>query len=49
MLAYCTLAAADPDHSIDEYETEVIELPVVTPFGQEMRVLTIPRVLYQRR
>ena len=49
VLAYCTLAADDPDHSIDEYETEEIALPVATPFGPEMRTLTIPRVLYQRR
>ncbi len=49
VLAYCTLAADDPDHFIDEHEKEVIELPVATPFGQEMRVLTLPRVLYQRR
>lgn len=49
VLAYCTLAADDPDHSIDEYETEEIDLPVATPFGPEVRTLTIPRVLYQRR
>jgi cell division protein FtsB len=49
VLAYCTLAADDPDHSIDERQTETIELPVATPSGQEMRTLTIPRVLYQRR
>ncbi len=49
VLAYCTLAANDPDHTIDEQQTETIDLPVATPSGQEMRTLTIPRVLYQRR
>ena len=49
VLAYCTLAANDPDHSIDEQQTETIALPVVTPTGREMKTLTIPRVLYQRR
>jgi hypothetical protein len=49
VLAYCTLAANDPDHSIDELQTETIDLPVATPSGREMRTLTIPRVLYQRR
>lgn len=49
VLAYCTLAADDPDHYIDAQQTETIELPVATMFGQETRALTIPRVLYQRR
>ena len=49
VLAYCTLAANDPDHTIDEQQTETIDLPVATPSGREMRTLTIPRVLYQRR
>ena len=49
VLAYCTLAANDPDHTIDEQRTETIDLPVATPSGREMRTLTIPRVLYQRR
>lgn len=49
VLAYCTLAAENPDHAIDELQTETIKLPVTTPYGQEMRTLTIPRVLYQRR
>jgi len=49
ILAYCTLAADDPDHYIDAQQTETIELPIATIFGQETRTLTIPRVLYQRR
>ncbi len=49
VLAYCTLAADDSDHCIDTLQTETIELPVATPFGQETKALTIPRVLYQRR
>jgi hypothetical protein len=49
VLAYCTLAADDPDHTIDEQQTETIDLNVSTPFGQQMRALSIPRVLYQRR
>ncbi len=49
VLAYCTLAADDPDHCIDAQQTETIELPVATMFGQETKTLTIPRVLYQRR
>jgi hypothetical protein len=49
VLAYCTLAANDPDYTIDEQQTETIDLPVATPSGREMRTLTIPRVLYQRR
>jgi hypothetical protein len=49
VLAYCTLAANDPDHSIDEQQTETIDLPVDTPSGRQMRTLSIPRVLYQRR
>ncbi len=49
VLAYCTLAANDPDHIIDEQLTETIDLPVAMPSGREMRTLTIPRVLYQRR
>jgi hypothetical protein len=49
VLAYCTLAANDPNHSIDAQHTETIELPIATVAGHEMRILTIPRVLYQRR
>jgi Protein of unknown function (DUF3375) len=56
VLAYCTLAADDPDHYIDAQETETIKLPVTTMFGRETPnlppkqvALTIPRVLYQRR
>lgn len=49
VLAYCTLAANDPDHTIDEQQTETIDLPIATSSGREMRTLTIPRVLYQRR
>jgi hypothetical protein len=49
VLAYCTLAADDPDHYIDAQQTETIELPLTTMSGQETRALTIPRVLYQRR
>jgi Protein of unknown function (DUF3375) len=49
VLAYCTLAANDPDHTIDEQQTEMIDLPITTSSGREMRTLTIPRVLYQRR
>jgi hypothetical protein len=49
VLTYCTLAADDPDHSIDGEQTETIELSIATPEGQEIRALTIPRVLYQRR
>ena len=56
VLAYCTLAADDPDHCIDAQETETIKLPVATIFGRETAylrpkhvALTIPRVLYQRR
>ncbi len=49
VLAYCTLAADDPDHYIDAQETETIKLPVATLFGQETKTLTIPRVHYQRR
>lgn len=56
VLAYCTLAADDPDHCIDAQETETIELPVATIPGRETPnlsrrqiALTIPRILYQRR
>jgi hypothetical protein len=49
VLAYCTLAANDPNHSIDEQHVETIELPITTLAGHEIRILTIPRVLYQRR
>jgi len=49
VLAYCTLATDDPDHTIDEQQTETIELTVSTPSGQQMRMLSIPRVLYKRR
>ena len=49
ILAYYTLAADDPDHHIDAQQTETIELPIATTSGQEIRTLTIPRVLYQRR
>ena len=56
VLAYCTLAADDPDHCIDAQETETIKLPVATMFGREAAnpppkqvILTIPRVRYQRR
>jgi hypothetical protein len=56
VLAYCTLAADDPDHYIDAQETETIKLPVATMFSRETPsrsprhvALTIPRVLYQRR
>ena len=49
VLAYCTLAADDSDHTIDEQQTETIELTFSTPSGQQMRTLSIPRVLYQRR
>jgi hypothetical protein len=49
VLAYCTLAADDPDHCIDAQQTETIELPIATVFGQETKTLTIPRVLYHRR
>jgi hypothetical protein len=56
VLAYCTLAADDPDHCIDAQETETIKLPIATMFGRETPnlppkqvALTIPRVLYQRR
>ncbi len=49
VLAYCTLAADDPDHFIDEQQTETIDLAVSTPSGRQMRTLSIPLVLYQRR
>ena len=56
VLAYCTLAADDPDYCIDAQETEIIKLPVATMSGREAAHLppkqvnlTIPRVLYQRR
>ncbi len=49
VLAYCTLAADDPDYYIDAQETETIKLLVATLFGQETKTLTIPRVHYQRR
>ncbi|HVB21687.1 MAG TPA: DUF3375 domain-containing protein [Ktedonobacteraceae bacterium] len=49
VMAYCTLAADDPDHSIDEQQTETIEISIATPSGQEMRTLNIPHVLYRRR
>ena len=49
ILAYYTLAADDPDHCIDTQQTETIELPIAMTSGQEIRTLTIPRVLYQRR
>jgi hypothetical protein len=50
VLAYCTLAADDPDHSIDAHAKDLIELRVVTPDGsEENRIVSIPRVLYQRR
>ena len=49
VLAYCTLAASDPDHTIDEQQTETIDLAVSTPSGKQMRTLSIPRVLYKRR
>src|SRR2546429_3314490 len=45
VLAYCTLAANDPDHLIDERQTETIELSIATPSGQETRTLIIPLVL----
>jgi hypothetical protein len=48
VLAYCTLAADDPEHLIDEQHTETIELAAATP-EQASRTVTIPRVLYQRR
>ena len=56
VLAYCTLAADDPDYWIDAQETEIIKLPIATMPGREavnlspkQVILTIPRVLYQRR
>jgi hypothetical protein len=50
VLAYCTLAADDPEHCIDARQTETIELAAVTPDGDRAtRRVTIPRVLYQRR
>jgi hypothetical protein len=49
VLAYCTIAVENPDHTIDEQQTETITLPVTTRSGQEIRTLTLPRVLYQRR
>ena len=48
VLAYCTLAADDPEHLIDEQHTETIELAATAP-DQSSRTVTIPRVLYQRR
>jgi Protein of unknown function (DUF3375) len=50
VLTYCTLAADDPDHCIDAQRTETIELATAGTYGgKEPRVVTIPRVIYQRR
>jgi hypothetical protein len=50
VLAYCTLAADDPDHRIDAQRTETIELATAAADGgQGTRVVTIPHVLYKRR
>ncbi len=53
VLAYCTLAADDPDHRIDPQRTETIELATVATEaangGKGTRVVSIPRVVYQRR
>jgi hypothetical protein len=52
VLAYCTLAAEDPDHRFDPQRTETIELAIAATEatgGKGTRLVTIPRVLYQRR
>lgn len=49
VLAYCTLATNDPDHSIDVQETDTITLQIETPVGPETKTVTIPHVLYRRR
>lgn len=53
VLAYCTLAADDPDSFIDPQRTETIELADAATEaangGKGARVVTIPRVLYKRR
>ncbi len=50
VLAYCSLAADDPDSSIDAHQKDLIELRVATPDGLvENRIVSIPRVLYTRR
>lgn len=50
VLAYCTLAADNPEHCIDAQQTETIELAAApSDGGRATRLVTIPRVLYQRR
>ncbi len=48
VLAYCALAADDPEHHIDEQLTETIELNAAKR-DHGTRTVTIPHVLYQRR
>lgn len=49
VLAYCTLAANNPQHDIDLHEVETVELALSTTSGPEKKIMTIPRVLFKRR